>query len=239
MAIGIGVSSKGRNGSTSSLATTGVATQATGSIILACAIWNSTETFSSIADNKGNSANYVQIGAELTLTGAKARLYYCKNAAGGAGHTVTFTVSALSNILVLMTEITGADTAAPLDQSNGRNDTSSPFTLAAGLTTTQANEALVSPLFGSSGSNPATHAETGLGSSTIQTGAEETNGASFWTGAIATALKSATGTFNPSWTETGGSNSILWLATYKEAAAAGGTWGPLLAQRNNRLVVAA
>lgn len=224
MAGGIGVTSKGRSGSASSQATGAVATAASGSTIDVLIAWNSAQTFTSIADNKGNSANYVQIGTERTTAGgARVRRYRCENAAGGAGHTVTATVSALTNILVLMVEIIGVLTSGAADQIDGRTDATTPFTLAAGLTTTQADEVLVAALLGNSGSNPATHAETGLGGSTVQAGAEETNGSTFWTGCMATAIKASTGTFNPSFTETGGTEGDVSLVTYKVAAAGGST----------------
>lgn len=217
--MSVGVASKGRSGSSASQVTNAVTTT-NGSTFHVEIIWNSTENFSSIADSKSNT--YTQTGAETTMTGAKTRRYRCENGVGGASHTVTVNLSAASNVLVLFQEVPNT-AATALDQSDVRNDTTSAYTLAAGLTTTQATETLVTGLFGTSGSNPATHAETGLGSSTIQTAAEETNGASFWTGAIATATKSSMGTFNPSWTESGSSGAIVSLATYKEAVAAGGS----------------
>lgn len=226
MAIAVGATSKGRSNSSSSQATTGVTTQATGSTFVVGAIWGADVTFSSISDSKSNS--YTQIGSEVsngtTSANFRCRLYYSQNGAGGASHTATVNLSSTEVITVVFLEITGGLTSGILDQSNGVRDTSSPFSLAAGLTTTQAAELLLSLFGGVSGSNPATHAESGLGSSTVQSAAEETDGTQFWTAALATAIKSATGTFNPSWTESGNTtDSAVFLATFKEAAAAGTT----------------
>lgn len=221
MSIAPGVSSKGATSANTVQATTGVTTQVSGSAFLVGFAWNAAATFTSLVDSKSNI--YTQIGSEV-LYGASAfrtRLYYKENGVGGASHTATVTVSGSTvAITILFVEVTAGTLSGILDQQNSRNDAASPFTLAAGLTTTQANELLVSFLFGNSGANPATHAETGLGSSTIQTGAEETNGASFFTGAVATSVKSATGTFNPSWTEGSGTDSAVYLVTLKEAASA-------------------
>jgi hypothetical protein len=215
--IAIGATSKGRSASSSSQGTLGVSTSASGSTFVVAAIWD-TGTFSSITDSKSNV--YTQIGTEVTFGSfpTRARVYYKENGVGGASHIATFNTSSASAITVLFLEITGALTSGSLDQSGGVNDASSPFTLTAGLTTAQAAEALVTFLGCNSGSNPATHAETGLGSSTIQTAAEETDGTSFYTAALATAIKAATAAFNPSWTESGGTNSAVFLATFKEAA---------------------
>jgi len=225
MAIAVGATSKGHSTSSSALATTGVTTQASGSVFVAAVIFGATATFTSIVDSKSNT--YTQIGTEISngSTGAnyKARLYYVENGTGGSSHTATVNLNTAEVVTILFAEITGALTSGALDQSDGRRDTTSPFGLAAGLTTVQANELLLSFLGGVSGNNPATHAETCLGSSTIQSGAEETDGSQFWTGAIATAIKSSTGTFNPSWTESGNTtDSVVFLATFK-AAASGGT----------------
>ena len=226
MTIAVGATSKGHSNSSSSLATTGVTTQASGSIFVVAVIWGATATFTSITDSKSNT--YTQIGTEISngSTGAnyRARLYYKENGTGGSSHTATINLSTAEVVTILFAEITGALTSSALDQSDGRRDTSSPFTLAAGLSTAQADELLLSFLGGVSGSNPATHAESGLGSSTVQSGAEETDGSQFWTGAIATAVKSSTGTFNPSWTESGNTtDSAVFLATFKASAAGGST----------------
>jgi hypothetical protein len=231
VAIAVGVTSKGRTGSASSQATTGVTTQTSGSAFVVAAAWDSARNFTSIADNKGNSANYVQIGNQVTFSGGggRARLYYCQNGAGGAGHTATITVSGSAGITVLFLELTGGATSGILDQnSTGVNDTSSPFT-SQSITTTQAAEALISSLFGNSGANPATHAEsTGF---TVQAGADETNGSSFWTGCLASRIVAATGTYNSSFTESSGSNTAVHIASFKEAGASAAT------KRNNLMLL--
>lgn len=213
MAISIGVSASAAGTATS--ITTGAVTTTTGSCLLLFMNWSSA-TFTSVTDSKSNS--WTQVSTELNASSHKTRCYVCYNATGGASHTFTLTLAASNDLNLFMVEIPGAATSSGVDQAGRTSDSSSPFTTT-GLTTTQANEALVTFISGNSSSNPATHAETGLGSSTIQQNI--TNGALYWVGALATKLVSATGTYTPSWTENGSSNAHVWLVTVKEAAAGG------------------
>ena len=215
MAIDVGQFAVGRTSSGSSQATSAVNTAASGSTFYIFVVWGNGASFTSIADSKSNTYNRV---GSATFGSMNARLYECVNGTGGSSHTATLTVSTNESLTVFLVEVTGGLTAGIVDQSDSREDTTSPFTLAAGLTTTQANELLLSFLAGDSTSNPATHAESGLGSSSIVI--EETNGSAFFPGAIAKSYKTSTGTFNPSWTESGATDSGVWLVTLKEAASA-------------------
>lgn len=222
MGILAGVGAKGRSTSTASQVTGNVTTQASGSGFIVAAAWSAAANFSSIADNKGNSANYVQIGAEIAVGAAdKARLYYVKNGIGGAGHNWTIALSAAATLTVLAKEVMGAELVNFLDQGSGNADTTSPFTLTAGLLTTRPTELLMAIMFGNTGSNPGTHAESGIGSMTIDSAAEELDGTQFFTGCIATKVVSSTGTYNPSFTESGGTGAAVFLATFRERADGG------------------
>ncbi len=226
MTIAIGVSSLGHANSATQV-TAGVTTQASGSTFVVFGAFDSGfgATFTSFTDSKGNT--YTQIDTEVQIGGGagttRARVYYCQNGTGGASHTATMTISQAENGIILFAEITGGLTSGILDQHGFELDSATPFQLTTGLTTTQASELLLTGMIGNSGSNPATHAETGLGSSSILTSAEETNGASFYTGALAWSVKSSTGTFNPSWTESGGTTGLTFLATFKGAGGGGGS----------------
>jgi len=217
MSAAVGIAVKGAAVGTATTASG--ASQATGSTFYIFMVWDSFSTFTSVADNKGNSANYTLVGTEQTVGSFKTRLYKCVNGAGGSGHTATVVVSGGGQPTVFLIEATGCDTSTPVDQSDRRADSTTPFTLAAGLTTTQNNELLLTFLGGDSSSNPTTLAESGLGSSTIVV--SETNGAANWTSGIAWSYKTSTGTFNPSWTSSGATNTIVYLETLKEAAGAG------------------
>lgn len=226
MAIAIGVSSKGRTGGATSIATTGVTTQASGSIIVGAMVFQG--TFSSFTDNKSNSP-YVQISSEQTVdttNSAKLRAYHFPNASGGASHTVTGATTTSQPITVAMAEITGGETASVVAASNGGTDTSSPYGNAVSITPAAGNYMLVAFFGGNSGSNPATHAESqGF---TILSNTNETNGATFWTICIAHKSVTANGStaYTAQFTETGASQGGIILAAIKELAAGGSTQPP-------------
>lgn len=218
MAIAVGQTSKGRTGSGTSQATTGVTTAASGSTFVILAIWDTT-SFTSIADSKGNT--YTLMNTELAwgIGNAKSRMYYCANGTGGASHTATLTISGTGSLLVCFLEITGAATAS-FDTSNRQTDAASPF-VAPSLSNAQAASMYVAGEVGDSGSNPATLAEsTGF---TVQSAATETNGASFYTGGLATLIVASIASRAASFTQTGSNNTAVWEAIFKESAGGGGT----------------
>lgn len=218
-AIAIGISEAKATTAGATATTAAVTTQASGSVFVVCYTFDSAATFTSITDSKSNSWSI--IGSEINASNHKSRMYYVENATGGSSHTFTGTNGSASlDCSIWVIEITGALTSGSLDQSGSRSDTTSPFTLAAGLLTTQNDEALVTFVCGNSGSNPATHAESGLGASTVQD--QLNNGTNSWTGASATEIKSSTGTYNPSWTESGATAAHVWFATFKAAGDAAG-----------------
>lgn len=223
MAIAAANATKGRiaSGVTNTVTTTSVNTSATGSTFFLFMQFEGSSTFSSISDNKGNT--YTQIGTELTAnSGAKSRTYYCQNGTGGSGHTFTATTATNVAITLHAIEITGGKTTAILNPTPpaANDDTASPFT-SGSITTVQADALLVSCIGASNtGSNPATHAEsTGF---TIQSGADETDASQYWSGAIATKVLTATGTYSSSFTETGATTAAVWIAAFEAAAGGGG-----------------
>lgn len=224
MSLAPGVASLGSTTSATSATTTGVATQAAGSGIIVAVIWRDTVNFTSIADNKGNSANYVQIGTEIDDGSSKSRWYYCKNAAGGAGHTATITVSGAVEISVMFFEIKGVDTTAAVDKTaQATNDATSPFTSTATATTTQAAEMLVGFLHGGGGVNPSTHTVSGSTPAaagwTIPAGSDVLDGTTLWTGCLAYIIVAATGAYEAGFTETSATAGSVSIATIKEGAA--------------------
>jgi len=86
------------------------------------------------------------------------------------------------------------------------------------VTTTQADEFLWGFISGDSLNNPTTH--TAGNSFTLLD--EVTNGASFWPGATAYRIVAATGTYNSDFTQSGSSNTRVWIATFKAAGGGGG-----------------
>lgn len=222
---------KGRNTGVGSIASTAITTSA-GSALIAAAIWD-TGTFSSIVDSKSNT--WTQIGLELTGLGGgsnRARIYYSELDAAkvGASHTVTVAQTSTSAMTLVVIEVGGGTIPGIFDKQAGKTDNLSPFASGATVTTTQAIELIVSALFGTSGSNPATHALAASSTPTsgwaVTAAAEETNGVSFYTGGLANVRVTSTGTYEGSWTETGGADSAVWTATFKEGVAAAASADP-------------
>jgi hypothetical protein len=232
VAIAVSQGAKGRSGSTSSQAT-GAITTASGSTLATIFVWSS-GTFSSIVDSKSNS--WTQIGTEITFgTSGKARAYFSVLTSTGASHTVTAAQTGTSAMSIFVVEITG-ESATPFDKSANVKDTSSPFGSGVTATTTQANELIVGLLIGQTGSNPGTHAldssSTPTSGWSITSAAEELDGTSFFTGAIASVRVTATGAYQGVWTESGSAEGEVFTATFKEAAAGAATASLLLLPGN-------
>lgn len=221
MAIAVGQTSKGRNASSATVATAAVAVSSGSTLVVGVVF--TVGTFTSLADNAGNTYTLTSVERDPTNGGsAHARMYRCENCIGNAALVTTLTVSGATAVEILLVELTGAQ-ASSFDQTNSNSDTASPYTSPSITTTSVANQMLVSLIFGDSGSNPATHAEsTGF---TVQSGAEETNGASFWTGCIATRRITAIASYNSSFTESGATAAAVFIASFKEAANIGAKRG--------------
>lgn len=226
MPIALAASSKGTNASSLSQATLAVATQTSGSLIIACEVFTAgMATFSTLIDS--NSNVYALIGSQQAFapggSSGGARMHYKENAVGSAAHTATFTNTGTATaITVLLAEFTGVMTSGSLDTNGQANDTASPFT--ANITPSTGNRVLVALFGGNSGSNPATHAESS--GFTVIANANETNGSSFWTCCLAYRLATGNGVtvFTPSFTETGGTDTAVIVASFIEAPGASIAW---------------
>lgn len=69
--------------------------------------------------------------------------FYCKNMTGGAAHIVTATMANTENIGLLIAEFSGLDTTAPLDVHNNSANGVSNSPLSNSVTTTVANELVI------------------------------------------------------------------------------------------------
>lgn len=217
MAINIGKYASGRNKTVTTVTTSpGVTTQASGSSFFVFCMSDSTIRVNTPTDNKSNT--YAQIGSFQSIAGEmESSLWYKENGAGGSGHTATVTTGSSSTALeIVLVEVTGGVTSGILDQSSGRVDTATPFTLASSLTTTTDRQMLLAFCTGDSISNPATHTETGLGSYNVLT---ETDGTNYYCYLVAYALKSVIGAYNCSFTEAGSTNGSVHMVTLKEPVA--------------------
>ena len=225
MAINVGVNSKGTTGSGTSVTTTGVATQATGSVIVLCVVSADATAITIPADSKSNSYTAIA-GATGLFAGPNKKIwfFYKENAAGGASHTATANASPADAITLLFQEITGALTASALDTAvtNFANDISSPFTVTGG-TQGQAAELILSGFGGNDGTNTAST----VGGTFTKT-AEEQNGGAFYDAAIAYLITAATTATTPSWTRTGANDTGVSIVGFKEASATDTLFGQVL-----------
>lgn len=218
MPFGTPIGTKGRSAAAASIGTTGIAVTS-GSTLSVMVGWTGAATFTSLADNAGNT--YTIVGSDIPIDSGgtnHARMYRCDNCIGNASLVTTLTLSTSTSLFVSLIATPGAAVAS-FDQSNAATDAATPFASGA-VTTTQPREMLIRFVVGNSGSNPATHAES---SGTIVTAAQENDGTSFWTFSAATQLVTATGTYNSSWTESGGTSAAVFIVSLKEAPS-GSIW---------------
>jgi hypothetical protein len=75
----------------------------------------------SVADNQGNT--YLQAEVATSGTSARAYIYYAKNIAASGTFTVTVTFAGTTYFAAGASEWSGADTAAPLDDTNANTGT--------------------------------------------------------------------------------------------------------------------
>lgn len=203
--------------------TPSVTTQVAGSTFVIGAIGNAANGSSVVYTPSDSNTNpYTAIDTTQlygTASFAQMQWWYSQNGVGGAGHTFTVGASPSDGFLLFALEITAGLTSGILDTHNKNADAASPFT-SPGITTTQNDCILLSMLGGDSGSNPATHAEsTGF---TVIANCNQTNGASFFTGCIAYRNVVSIGTYNSSFTESGGSSCGVLIAAFKSLVAANG-----------------
>lgn len=143
MAIAPGAAAAAGYPDSTTTTTSGVTTQATGSLFLIGVAWEGNSTPPTISDSKGNL--YTLIGSVRqtdTAYGGYSGLWYCENGTGGSSHTATATKAGAYSS-VFFAEVTGSLTTAALDQHNGAAlDTANPITSGT-ITTTQADEILI------------------------------------------------------------------------------------------------
>lgn len=210
-------------------------TTTTGSGFLILAAYDGTTAAATPTDSKGNT--YTAIGTVQTDGNSEARLtlYRCVPGdagyvGGGASHTATMTWAPNNAFATLyLIEITGIAATGGFDQTAQGNDPGAPFTLAS-PTLGQASEVVIAICEANHG---VTAANT-YSSSNFTILAQETDGGTYWTSAVAKLVVSATTPVTPSFTCTAGTAGALFLATFKDASsgAAAATDANLNLRRN-------
>ena len=190
-----------------------------GNLLVVDVGWGSDTITASVA---GNGNTYTSIVKNQNVSQGAHEKFYAKNVNGGAT-TVTVTFSSTIGFRdIAVTEYSGLDTTAPLDQSTSNIGTSTddPSTddASAGPVTTTTNDQLI-------------HGAIKYGSVvnvTVVAGTAFTQrlnqqGAATVTQQAEDRLLATAGSVTALWTTTGTQNYIATLATFKLAAGGGGT----------------
>lgn len=165
-----------------------------------------------VSDNKSNS--YGAAFASVNDSAAVLRAYKKENAAGGSGHTMTFTFGANADPTCFFIAVDGA-AAASYDSGSlvtGR-DTVSPYGAASG-TLAQANSLVISLISADTATPPPlTYVEAAF------TITQESNSALYWTQAVGYQVVSSTSPVTPAWTVNGSpTGAAVMTFALKEAA---------------------
>lgn len=173
--------------------------------------------FTSITDSKSNSyTDSISELAEGAFT--RGRQQYKANGTGGASHTFTLTGASAGFFGTLsVTEVSGAATTSPLDQTATDTDPlghgTSHATASTG-TTAQANEILIG--FGTDSTVGTTYAtDTGAGWNELTNVGADADSEGLLTGYR---IVAATGTFTYTYTSSQDGNFVQGISTWKEAS---------------------
>jgi hypothetical protein len=225
MALSVGQHSKARGNGTNAATTAAVTTTGgSGSAFLLGIVWYGTSAApATVTDSKSNT--WTQVSSPVTFVSdpvGKAVVYKCLGGTGGATHTVSATFTDSSGGLSLFfVELLGF-TSPSINGSASAVDTTNPFA-SGSVTTTVANAILV----GVTGTYQAGNESRAWSGFTEQ----ETygNGATDFTGGLATQIVSATGTYTAGYTDsaTGGNTvsaeAVTWIVAVSDTAIGGGS----------------
>lgn len=207
------VQANGAQAANASSVTTASFTSTSGNLLVVTASWYANQAgpaATPISDSKGNT--WTAAFAETTNgEGDAIRQWYAKNISGGTSHTITFTLTGSGFPTICFSEISGAETEAPLDKTAVGTDTTSPHTSPATATTAQADEILIGS-FDSAGSPP-----LGIGVTNGYTAANIQDNANFEPGAQEYKIVAATGAYTADFT---GPNvaTVIGIGTYTQSA---------------------
>lgn len=214
MAIALGASTSTGYTGIDSTTTAAITTAASGSTVVVAAHWQNGSGAPTISDSKSNGFTLVGSVRQVDSNGSYLShigLWYCENATGGAGHTVTVAKTGGAPS-VYVVEIIGGRLSGILDQNTGAAlDTASPVT-SGSVITTQAAELLL-------GFVGTYHAGTGPAftpGNSFTTLEEITDAASYWTGCLSYRLVDSTGSYETSTGVTNLTSGAALIATFEE-----------------------
>ena len=203
-------------GGTASIDTTGADTLI---VVVGC----DNATFPTLTDSKSNTWTGLTISAGSGGT-RQERIFYAKNATVGTGHT--FTLSGTSNFVSMcFSAWSGGNTTAPFDQQQTGGASFGSTVQTGSVTPGSANELLVA---GISHTQINSAADTIDSSFTVLDSITDTGFGHTNTG-LAYQIQTTATTRNPTWTSSGGNDTLsASIATFKVASAAAQVTPPLL-----------
>lgn len=204
--------------STANLATASVTTSGSGTTFVVCAGATATwATANRITDNKGNT--YVRISTDATAFTVSGTMWYCENAAVGAGHIFTATPDSSGIIYLSVIQITGGAVTGILDKTTTPNDdVASPFTSNTTATLSQAAEVAIAFQFDNRSSG------TAIVWGNSYTSLDDQTNTSGITGAVSKLVTSSTAAQTSSFTNAATTEAVSFLATFKELGGGGATF---------------
>lgn len=209
----------GKGTTTTTPITTASGTTTTGSTFVVAIALHSSRTIDSVTDNKGNT--YTEVDSQIASSILGARMFYCANGTGGAGHVATVAISggaawATGHLI----EITGAATASFDTFAKAVSLEPQPY-----VVTTPTLAQAASVVITICATNFGADLTYSSGNTTILSQQTATTGP-IWPNAVSKLVTSATTAVTPSFTAAPSGSafeSVLMAAVFKEAAAGGAT----------------
>ena len=202
----------------SSVAITFDSTPTAGNLIVVCAgIDGADPGTTAVADNKGNTYTRDVID---TQGGARTAIYWAKDIATSATHTVTFTPGGASFAYITAYEFSGGDTSTQPDTTAGTGGaTGTSISSGTSGTTTIADCVAMSTIGTDQGNTDTINPEAGYTTPGAGKGENE-NGAGFYANSSAYKVLTGTGTEECTWTLGGSHTASACISVFRGTAGA-------------------
>lgn len=212
------VGTRGTSSSNTVTTTAGTSTGGSGNHGLIVVSYDPGQTISTVSDSKSNT--WTIIGSvQSDASEGRMAIYRSYDWTGGASHTATVTFSGTAFPTLHLIEITGADSASPLDIDVPETDTAQPCSAATG-TLAQADEVVI--VAGCCNEIAGDGAYTSTSATILSS---ESAVSSFWTSGVAKVVVASTTTTNQDIrrnapTTSGGGH--IRLVSFKQSTGGGG-----------------
>lgn len=219
MAYGIVAHTVASSGDTNSVTTPAIDTTGANLIYLAVSDFL-VQPLGTISDNKGNTWTIITVGGDGDGNFCRISTYFCLNPTVGAGHTFTYSGTAVYPSMTALA-LSGAAAASVLDQKN-TNSSLATTTLATGSVTPSENNEIVITSTSDLSVSGSKSIDSGF---TISDQMLYSPGSFFGIG-TAYLIQTSAGAVNPTWTYGTSTETVAEIATFKAAAASGNLFRP-------------